>query len=91
MLNTSQAIEWAAVRIDHDLLADRSLRANQYQSHNVNNFLGTHNIAHLAPLCIVLASIGAWDVTKGHAVVQKVSTSYCKGAHPYNYPTLNKT
>ena len=33
---------------------------------------------------MVLAAVGALDSTRGRAVAQQASASYCKGVHPYN-------
>ena len=75
----------------HDWLVGKGLKANPYNNHTVISFICSHSTAYIAPLCMVLALIGALDVTRGHAAVQQASASCCKGVHPSNSPTLNKT
>ena len=71
------------VRIAHNLLVDRGLRANQYKNYNVNSFLFTQNTIHLALLCM-LAFVAALDGTRGRTAVQQANCIHCKGVYPYN-------
>ena len=36
---------------------------------------------------MVSAPVGTLDGTRGHAIAQQASASYCKGVHPYNSST----
>ena len=84
------ALQLAAVgmRIAHDCLVDIGLNAIYNKSYNVNSFLYCHYTAHLAPLYIVLAPVGALNGTMGHAVAQQVSASSSKGMHLKGCPSI---
>ena len=50
------------------------------------SFPCTHKTAYMAPLCIVLAPVGALDGTRGRAVAQQVNDSCYKGVYTLTTP-----
>ena len=79
------------VKITHDWLVGKGLKPNPKQSHNVISFFFSYSTVLMAPICMVLALVGALDGTRGRIAVQQENASCCKGVHPYNSPILNRT
>ena len=58
------------MRIAIDWLVDKGLNANHNKGNNVISFLGSYSTAYIAPVCIVMAPVGALGGTRGHEVAQ---------------------